>query len=166
MCVCLFVLAVPSFCEAQSWQDDYPYKHLEVSWDWGNSDIPQPDFSRFPPEPTSSESPSWSGLVVANGLDLSGRDLRNARIHLLGGTLRNINFDGANLEGAVFCEVELENCSFRGANLKHASMEFLPDCDLTDAILGGVAAFLTEKQMRSTWNFKNKDFGAGIDNCV
>ena len=158
VCVCLFVFAVSTPCAAQSWYDYYPYKHLDVSWNWGNSDIPQPDFSRFPPKPTSLESPSWSGLVVASGLDLSGRDLCNARIHLLGGTLRNIKFDGANLEGAVFCEAELEHCSFRGANLRHIRMIPLPDCDMTDAILGGAAAFLTEKQMQSTWNFKNKDF--------
>ena len=157
-CVCLFVFTVPSPCAAQSWYDHYPYKHLDISWNWGHSDIPQPDFSRFPPKPTSLQSSSWSGGVVANGLDLSGRDLRNARIHLLGGTLRNINFDGANLEGAVFCEVKLENCSFRGANLRHARMIPSPNCDMTDAILGGTAALLTEKQMQSTWNFKNKDF--------
>ena len=165
VCVCLFVFAVSTPCAAQSWQDYYPYKHLDVSWDWGNSDIPQPDFSRFPPKPTSLESPSWSGLVIADGLDLSGRDLRNARIHLLGGMLRDINFDGANLEGAEFSEAFLINCSFRGANLKCATLPFTRG-DMTDAILGGHAYFLSEEQLRSTWNFKNKNFSNTVfENC-
>ena len=164
--VCLFAFALTKPCMAQDWTDYYYFKHLDVSWNWGNSDIPQPDFSRFPPRPTSMDSPSWTGLVVADGLDLSGRDLRNARIHLLGGTLRNVNFDGANLEGAVFCEVVLESCSFRGTNLRHTRIIPSHDCDMTNAIIGGVAGFLTEEQMLSTWNFKNRDFSnTNFYNC-
>ena len=161
-CLFLFVFALAKPCQAQDWSDYFDFKHLDVSWNWGNSDIPQPDFSQFPPRPTGDHSPSWQGLVIADGLDLSGRDLRNARIHLRGGTLRNVNFDGANLEGAVFCEVVLENPSFRGANLIYARIVPSPDWDMTDAILGGVAGFLTEEQMRSTWNFKNRDFSNTI----
>ena len=163
-CLFLLVFALPKPCMAQSWFDYFDYQHLVASWNWGNSrdDIPPPDFSQFPPMPTAESQTHWSGRVIASDLDLSGRDLRNARIHLLGGTLRNINFDGANLEGAIFCEVVLENCSFRGANLKNVRMIPSPNCDMTDAILGIVAGFLTEEQMRSTWNFKNRDFSNTI----
>ena len=95
--------------------------------------------------------------VTISGLDLSGRDLHGTRVRLYG-TLRNCKFDNANLEGADFSGTLLRNCSFRGANLRYAKLYFMKDCDVTDTVLGGFAHGLTAAQMRSTWNFKNKDF--------
>jgi len=132
-----------------------------MHWGHGNDDIPVPDFSQFSALVYCNIMGyqfDWTSHVVAENLDLSGRDLRGARINILGGILRNINFDGANLEGADFHQTTLVNCSFRGANLIYAILPPSPDSDLTDAVLGGIAHNLTARQIRSTWNFKNKDF--------
>jgi len=147
---CLFFSSL-SPCAAQTYPSDMWAK--ELTWDLGagNDDIPRPDFSSF--------SGDMSGAVVLDGFDLSGRDLRNARCHLKMGILSNIKFDNANLEGADFSETTFSNCSFRGANLKYTALTPSANCDMTDAILGGVRiqSHLTDEQMRSTWNFKNKD---------
>ena len=152
---CLF-FSTHSFCG-----DSYDWYPLSPSIYWGLDDanIPKLDISKFPKVPLYDNSDKgWGEFVVASGLDLSGRDLRGAKIHLYGGILQNCKFDNANLEGAHFTEISLVNCSFRGANLRYAILPPSPTCDLTDAIFGGIARNLTAKQMESTWNFKNKDF--------
>jgi len=132
---------------------DATYWIYPFTWDWGcgNADIPFDSGRRTPG-------------VVASNLDLSGRDLRNARIHLEGGRLCNINFDGANLEGADFTDTILENCSFRETNLKHVRFDKSPSGDFTDAVFSirhpealfaGHFRMFSEEQLRSSWNFKN-----------
>jgi len=138
---------------ADQWWQHYPLLY----WGYGNDNIPSVDFSKFP-KTNTDDIDGWQNHIVMSNLDLTGYDLRNARIHLLGGTLKNCKFDNANLEGADFTETTLINCSFRGANLKYAYLGTCPDCDMTDATLGGVAYNLTAEQIQSTWNFKNKDF--------
>ena len=155
---CLFFSSL-SPCAAQTYPRDW--WSLEPTWDWGvgNDDIPRPEFPPFPED--------MEGVVVLDGLDLSGRDFRNVRCYLLGGIFRNVNFDKANFEGADFSETTFSNCSFRGANLRHAKIRFTDGCDLTDAFLGGgEMEHLTVEQIQSTWNFKNKDFSNTVfNNC-
>ena len=146
VCACLLVFSVPSPCVGQNPEDhdvvvwNYPFT---MDWGYGNEDI--------------SIGLRWGDPVLARDRDLSGRDLRNARIHLEGGILHNFNFNNANLEGADFTDTILENCSFQGANLRHAGITVSPDSDMTGAILGGGRVLLTQLQMQSTWNSANKD---------
>ena len=173
VCVCLFVFSTHSFCG-----DSYDWYSLSPSTYWGidSADIPKLDISKFPIVSRSDNSKGWIEVIIASDLDFSGRDLRGAKIHLYGGILRNCKFDNANLEGADFSETSLVNCSFRGANLRYAvlsnvvissTVPLSQDCDLTDAILGGIVCNLTAKQIQSTWNFKNKDFSNTVFlNCA
>ena len=151
VCVYLFVFAVPPPCVGQNLEDQSMVNwHYPFTWYWGhgNADIPL------------AGNRLEAGVTVVSDRNLSGRDLRNARIHLEGGILRNFNFDNANLEGADFTDTILENCSFQGANLKHmkhVGMEL--SGDFTDAVFreGDHLHLSTEEQVRSTWNFKNGD---------
>jgi len=158
MLVCLFAFSSHSLCD-----DEWFLERIrpEVYWGHGGGGIPVPF-----PNATYDDTLGWSSSVIVSDLDLSGRDLRGARVRLYG-ILRNCKFDNANLEGADFGGTILENCSFRGANLRHVKMYQSKDCDMTDAILSGIVGDLTAEQIRSTWNFKNKDFSNTIfNNCT
>ena len=158
VCVCLFVFAVSTPCAAQDALDlhgAYWSQHCYY-WGVGNDDIPLPDLSELP-EPDDYDDTGWKTHVLISDLDLSRRDLRNSHIHLRGGILCNIKFDNANLEGANFSETRLLNCSFRGANLRYTVLPYT-NGDMTDAVIGGIVKNLSADQIRSTWNFKNKDF--------
>ena len=161
VCTCLFVISFSVPGAAQSYPRDW-WTYSEPMWNWGpaNDDIPEPDFSplRSSGENEGDMAGDMAGVVILDGLDLSGRDLRNVQSNVLGGMFRNVKFDNANLEAADFTDTILINCSFRGANMRHARIQFNNTCDLTDAILGGQMEHLTAEQMQSTWNFKNKDF--------
>ena len=163
--LCVLCFAVISLWVSRCYASQWWLYDPVVFWGYGNDDIPLTDFSKLP-KTNSDDIDGWQEQVVISDLDLSGRDLRNARIHLFGGTLKNCKFDHANLGGADFSETTLINCSFRGANLRYAYLGPGFDCDMTDATLGGVAYNLTAAQMQSTWNFKNKDFSnTNFQNC-
>ena len=157
VCFCFVAFSAHMCCSAGDWWQHDPI----VDWGYGNDDIPLPDFSKLP-KPDTDDIDGWHERVVISNLDLSGRDLRGAQIHVLGGVLSHCKFDNANLEGADFSETTLVNCSFLGANLKYTNLSPSSDCDLTGAILGGIARNLTAEQMQSTWNFQNKDFSRTV----
>ena len=98
--------------------------------------------------------------VLGKNLDFSDLDLRDAKIHLELGELHQINFENTNLERADIRETVFEGCSFRGANLRYTNLsdEIKPSCDFTDADITGAICRLTQEQIQSTWNYKNKDF--------
>ena len=98
--------------------------------------------------------------ILGEKSDFSGLDLRDAKIHLELGELHQVNFNNANLERADLRETVYVGCSFRGANLRYANLSdgITPSCDFTDADITGAICRLTQKQIQSTYNFKNKDF--------
>ena len=160
VCVCLFLFSSYVLCDDDEWFIER--LRPEVFWGHGGNGIP----ILLPLNARYDDTLGWDGGGIVSDLDLSGRDLRGARVRLYG-TLRNCKFDNANLEGADFGGTILENCSFKGANLRYVKMYQSKDCDMTDAILSGIVGNLTAEQIRSTWNFKNKDFSNTVfNNCT
>lgn len=100
------------------------------------------------------------------GYDLSGRDLRQAQLHLAGFTLRDVNFSGADFTGADLAETVFDNCSFRNAILRkvdHSGGQHLsPTCDLSGADISGSRMRLTKAQLTSTKNYREKDLSDTI----
>lgn len=99
-------------------------------------------------------------LIKRGRIDLSGRDLRSADIHMHDGTIEGVSFAGANLTDANLSETHFRNCSFRGAKLRRASIDYgylHEDCDLKDADISECRLAITRKQLESTANFKNRD---------
>jgi uncharacterized protein YjbI with pentapeptide repeats len=86
-------------------------------------------------------------IELKDGLDLSNKDLRGLKISCYEGgdstfgfpygKLKNIKFDGANLDGAMFQGVEFVNCSFKRASLDKARVAdvVFTDCDFSGATL-------------------------------
>jgi hypothetical protein len=92
---------------------------------------------------------AWNAWRVANPdirpdfiqADLSGRDLRRARLYLTDLILTNLT--GANLTGADLSEANLGGADLSEANLGGANLQraILIDTDLTDADLTGCRVF-------------------------
>lgn len=105
-----------------------------------------------------------SSLSVLNGFDLSGRDLRLSKLHLLARELRNVNFDGADLTGSDLRETNFDNCSFRNAIMRQSIIGggtgISPNCDLTGADLTGAIVVLSGDQLVSTLSYQRKDLSS------
>lgn len=101
-------------------------------------------------------------LSVLNGFDLSGRNLRQSKLHLLARELRNVNFDSADLTGSDLRETHFDSCSFRNAILRRVNLALWPNCDLTGADITGCTALMFREQLISTLNYKRKDL-SGCD---
>ncbi len=91
-------------------------------------------------------------------LDLSGKDFREARIDLQLDNVQHVNFDGADFTGATITESGFGYCSFRNARLRslYADNAFGESCDLDGADITGSSVWLSEKQLASTQNYRNK----------
>ncbi len=79
--------------------------------------------------------------AAADGVDLSGADLRHARLGnaaLDGLVMRGARLDGANLAGANMSEARLDGTVFTGAALHNACLclSGLTRCDFTAALFG------------------------------
>ena len=162
LCAIFFCLSLKTICLA-----DYPDRGFVVSFPHQEKEVLLVDTSLEMALRRRGESRQFH--TFSEGHDLSGLDLRDAHIHLELGELHNINFDNANLERADLRETMFKNCSFRNANLRYAELSdtIMPCCDLTDADITGAVCVLTPEQIKSTWNYKNKDFSnicfLGID---
>jgi uncharacterized protein YjbI with pentapeptide repeats len=121
--------------------------------------------------PRREVGPWAEGLVIAPGMDASGRILRQSVF--VGLDLRNAKFDGAHLGGAEIYQCDLRNASFVGAVLTGLSWG---DCnvdgaDFSGAVLNGAKPihggsgfelWLTYEQFASTRNYRTKD----LSECV
>ena len=100
-------------------------------------------------------------IELTNGVDLSKRDLRGIHICRSNQTLKNINFDGANLEHADFWEVVFENCSFRNVRLASASTyacHFI-NCDFQGTEISNSGVYgLDFNSLRTTDDYKRRFF--------
>ncbi|MFN6339199.1 MAG: pentapeptide repeat-containing protein [Cyanobacteriota bacterium] len=95
-----------------------------------------------------SPSPAWASfgervdytLTNQAGQDFHGQDLRETSF--AGAVARQANFDGADLNGAIFTQGAFAGASFRGANLSDVLMDRVDftGADFSGALLRGVIA--------------------------
>ena len=108
-------------------------------------------------------------VEIKDGIDLSRQDLTNARINLGLTELRNIDFSRADLTNADLRETKFRNCSFKGANLDgiYAHDARFGGCDFEDATISGAKNLcITQEQLRSTGNYKNRSLrGVELQLC-
>jgi hypothetical protein len=71
------------------------------------ADLPGKEFTKFVKVNQSKK------IDLQDGLDLSGKDLRNCNINRWLEELRNVKFDGSDLTDADLDETYFINCSFR-----------------------------------------------------
>lgn len=89
-----------------------------------------------------------------DGRDFSNMDLENADFSF--SSLKDINFDGANLRNAKLRFSALDRTTFRNADLRNADLSFssLTDVDLTGASVEGANFSFTSQEKSFSW----KDF--------
>lgn len=152
------------FCKLPRGFADYPSLPCTFDLGPGNQDV-ETQFSKY----ILREDPvRVDEIALGNaGINLSGRDLRRARVHLQLAVIRNVNFDGADLTGAVIDETVFADCSFRRAKLRriHIYSSIGPGCDLTDADITGSYIHLTKDQLQSTENYRKKDLSFTSISC-
>lgn len=132
---------------------DHPSYPITVNLGPGNADFEKKlkDYQGF--------SHASKAFERVRGYDCSERDLRRAELHLEELELWDINFSGADLSGAAIEETNFHNCSFRNARLRGVCCvgEIHDTCDLTNADISGSYIGLTQEQLRSTKNYREKN---------
>jgi uncharacterized protein YjbI with pentapeptide repeats len=113
-------------------------------------------------DPSTNKFDPSINMGITQKIDLSGRDLRGAVIHLELEAIHDAVFDGANFTNADLSETCFKNCSFRGAILRNVELDLDDDCDLTDADITGSRIYLKANQLISTKNYKEKDLSNAI----
>jgi uncharacterized protein YjbI with pentapeptide repeats len=135
---------------------DHPSHKLKIDLGTGNEEATK----SLNEEAQAKLSQGWSvfaGEGIKQKIDLSGRDLRGAVIHLELEAIHDAVFDGANFTNADLSETRFKNCSFRGAILRNVELDVDDDCDLTDANITGSRIYFNANQLISTKNYKEKD---------
>ncbi|MDR3197520.1 MAG: pentapeptide repeat-containing protein [Planctomycetaceae bacterium] len=117
------------------------------------ADLPGREFTKFVKVNQSKK------IELQDGLDLSGKDLRNCNINRLLGELRNIKFDGSDLTDADLDETNFINCSFRNTKMirVEAPWSDFEGCDFSGAIIDESNFDLSKEQFCSTGSYRNKN---------
>jgi two-component system LytT family sensor kinase len=102
---------------------------------------------------TSAAKEGKTKIVSASfdGRDFSNMDLENADFSF--SSMRETNFDGANLKGARIRFSTLHKTTFRNADLRNADLSFstLSDVDLTGAKVEGANFSFTSQETSYNW---------------
>ena len=113
------------------------------------------------PGPKVAFSKRHAAIKRLSGIDLSGRDLRGAEIHMYEESLKGVSFDSSDLTGADLSETHFRTCTFRGAKLRRVFLGqgdlIGPGCDLTDADISESYLRLERHQLESTRTYKTKN---------
>lgn len=90
-----------------------------------------------------------------DGRDFSNMDLENADFSF--SSLKDINFDGANLRNAKLRFAALDRTTFRNSDLRNADLSFssLTDVDLTGARVEGANFSFTSQEKSFNWRDLN-----------
>lgn len=97
-------------------------------------------------------------LQVGPGMNAAGRTLRDSEF--VGQNLSGAIFDGANLYGARFYQCDLSDASFRGAHFTgaHVGACNIEGADFTDAVINGVLSSRPpEPPGRGGWGLHPRD---------
>jgi uncharacterized protein YjbI with pentapeptide repeats len=117
------------------------------------ADLPEKEFTR------SIKVNQSTKFDLQDGLDLSGKDLRNCNINRRLEELRNIKFDGSDLTDADLDETYFINCSFRNTKMirVEAPWSDFEGCDFSGAIIDESNFDLSKEQFCSTASYRNKN---------